>query len=132
MSVLDQLQDASGEAQALMGIDGAWDTKKDQGQALRYNSGKPELSFLLSAPHAMTGLAEVFAEGAKKYPRNNWKKGFPKDQLVDSLLRHLMSYQNGEEVDEETGCCHLDHVLWNAMALSDEYNGKREAYTAKG
>jgi len=101
-------------------------------QALRYNTGKPELSFLLSAPYAMTGLAEVFTEGAKKYPRDNWKKGFPKDQLVDSLLRHLMAYQNGQENDEETGCNHLNHVLWNAMALADEYNGKRAEAHGEG
>jgi hypothetical protein len=94
-------------------------------QADRYNTGKAELSYILSAPSAMEGLAEVFAFGATKYSRNNWQAGFPKEKLVDSLLRHLLAHQNGEVVDAESKMNHLDHVLWNALALADEYNGKR-------
>src|SRR3546814_8933892 len=44
-------------------------------QADRYNTGKPELSYLFDAPLAMEGLAQRFSLGAKKYSRDNWKKG---------------------------------------------------------
>lgn len=94
-------------------------------QADRYNTGKAELSYILSAPSAMEGLVEVFAFGATKYSRNNWQKGLNREQLVDSLLRHLTAAQNGEVNDPESGLNHLDHVHWNALALADEYNGKR-------
>ena len=98
----------------------------------RFNSGKPELSYILSAPEALKGLAEVFAYGATKYSRDNWKKGFPQNQLIDSLLRHLLAVANGEKLDlnPETGKAgegysglpHVDHVLWNALVLSEQYH----------
>lgn len=94
-------------------------------QAMRFNTGKPELSYMLSAPYAMEGLCEAFTFGAKKYNRDNWKKGFPADQLINSLLRHLTAYSSGNPIDEESGINHLNLALWNALALADEYNGLR-------
>lgn len=92
----------------------------------RFNEGKPQLSYLLSAPSAIAGLAETFAYGAIKYSRDNWKKGLDRNDLVDSLLRHLTKAENGEVLDDESGLPHLDHVLWNALVLADQYNGKRK------
>lgn len=100
-------------------------------QALRYNEGKAELSYLMSAPYAMQGLCETFAFGAVKYDRDNWKRGFPSEKLTDSMLRHLLAYQNGETIDPESGIHHLNHMLWNAVALADQYNGKRDAANPK-
>src|SRR3546814_19950201 len=82
-------------------------------QADRYNTGKPELSYLFDAPLAMEGLAQRFSLGAKKYSRDNWKKGLPTNQLIDSLLRHIKAYQNGELNDEDGGE-HGDAIVWNA------------------
>ena len=97
-------------------------------QALRYNEGKPELSYVLDADYAIEGLCEVLAFGAEKYDRSNYKKGFPKEMLVDSLLRHLTKFMNGEELDEESGLHHTDHVLANAVFLSYHFNRKKEKH----
>ena len=94
-------------------------------QSLRYNEGKAELSYILDADYAMEGACEVMTFGAKKYDRNNWKKGFEKEQLINSLLRHLTKFQNGEEVDEESGLPHVDHALCNAIFLAYHYNGRK-------
>lgn len=94
--------------------------------AMRFNSGKSELSYLLSAPVAMKGLTEAFEFGAKKYARDNWKKGLERNTIVDSLLRHLTAAQNGETHDPETGIDHLHHVHWNAMALAEQYSTPTE------
>lgn len=91
----------------------------DKQQADRYNEGKPELSYLLDAPLAMKGLASRFSLGAKKYSRDNWKLGLPTNQVIDSLLRHLIAYQNGELVDEDGGE-HVDAIVWNAVVLSEQ------------
>lgn len=90
-------------------------------QADRYNEGKPELSYIFDAPLAMEGLANRFSLGAKKYSRNNWKKGFPQEGIIDSLLRHLSAFQNGEVYDFDGGL-HVDAIVWNAVVLSEQHH----------
>ena len=94
-------------------------------QSLRYNEGKAELSYILDADYAIEGACEVMSFGATKYDRNNWKKGFPKEKLMDSLLRHAIKFQNGEELDEESGLPHVDHLLCNAIFLAYHFNGRK-------
>ena len=71
-------------------------------KADRQNVGKQQLSYLLTAPRAAEALARVMEEGAKEYARDNWKKGLPRDELIDSLLRHLLAYQNGALLDMDS------------------------------
>lgn len=89
------------------------------GQALRYNAGKPQLSYLFSAPHAIEGVAKVMEFGAQKYARDNWKKGFPYTSLADSLARHLSEFLSGVDTDQDSGLPHVDHILCNALFLSE-------------
>lgn len=90
-----------------------------KGKALRYNEGKPKLSFLLSAPHAIHGLAKVMEYGSLKYSRDNWLKGLPMTEVMDSMLRHIVSFNSGEDADPESGLPHVDHILCNALFLSE-------------
>jgi hypothetical protein len=85
----------------------------------RYNRGKAPLSYLMQFPSAVEGLCRVAEFGASKYSRYNWKQGLDHMELVDSLLRHLSAYADGQDVDEESGFSHLDHVSWNALALAE-------------
>lgn len=34
-----------------------------------------------------------------------------------AMLRHLLEYEKGNKVDEDTGCQHLAQVAWNAIAM---------------
>ncbi len=92
--------------------------KESEVKAMRFNDGKPQLSYMLSCDVAMTGLVRVMEFGAIKYARDNWKKGLDPQEIQDSLLRHLMAYNNGEVLDPESGLPHIDHVQFNAMALA--------------
>lgn len=64
------------------------------------------------SPIAMKRLAIVLQEGAAKYSPRNWEQGIILSSFVDSALRHLFQWANGE-VDED----HLGHCFWNIMAL---------------
>jgi len=84
-------------------------------EGLRFNEGK--LRYDLFEPIAMKELAKVYTKGAEKYAPNNWLKGMPWSTMVGSLERHLQAWKGGEDYDPETGCHHLSHTAWNALAL---------------
>lgn len=89
-------------------------------QAERYNRGKPEYSLI--ALDCLQDCAKVLAFGAKKYSRNNWRKGMDQTTILDSLLRHIAALQSGETVDPESGLPHIGHIQCNAMFLGNSNN----------
>lgn len=97
------------------------ETKKDppdvyvgvEEKSLRFNEGKTEWS--LVDFKSIESLPKVLAFGAKKYSRNNWKKGLDLDQILDSASRHLFALMSGEINDPESGLPHAGHILCNIM-----------------
>lgn len=104
--------------------------KETKEQALRYNEGK--LQWSLIDWKSLEGLVRVLEMGAKKYARDNWKKGMPVTQVSESLMRHLFAFMSGEDKDPESGLNHLSHVMCNAMFLEyimrekPEYDDRKE------
>ena len=96
------------------------------GQALRYNENKPQMSYVTDFPNALWGLAKVMEAGARKYSRNNWKKGLPIDDYIDSLLRHLTDLKGGLEYDRETHLHQLFHIAVNAMMMAEVHGIKSD------
>lgn len=94
--------------------------------AKRYNKNKPQLSYLFDAPDAIIGFCQVMTAGTLKYGRDNWKKGQPTNQMLDSLLRHILALKKGNLVDDESGLLHVDHIVANAMMLSQYEHNKGE------
>lgn len=86
--------------------------------AERKNDGKTKMSFVLELDKALDGICRVMTFGATKYGRGNWKKGRPVTDTVDSLMRHLVAYMNGEDRDSESGELHVDHISTNALFLA--------------
>ena len=115
--------------------------KKKAKKAIRYNQKKPQLSYLLDAPHSMEGMVRVLEFGAEKYSRGNWKSGFPYSTVIDSMMRHLMKFQNGEDLDlndkgkadkDHSGLPHVDHIMCNAMFLSELFRTYKEGDDRNG
>jgi len=91
-----------------------------ENKALRYNKNKPKLSLIdLSR---MEDCANVLEFGAKKYSRDNWKKGLPLSEILDSMLRHIAAIQKGEWLDPESGLPHIGHIQCNALFLGNLNN----------
>lgn len=71
-------------------------------------NGKGRMDLLPAC--AIIRLSKHFEEGAKKYSDRNWEKGIPIDSFIDSALRHLMKYLDGQ-TDED----HLCAAAWNCI-----------------
>jgi hypothetical protein len=88
---------------------------KPEPKALHYSTGKPGVDQIPA--DVMMELGEVYTYGEQKYARNNWTSGTDWHEFNGSILRHLYRWMNGEEIDPESGCSHLAHVIWNAVTL---------------
>lgn len=63
-------------------------------------------------------IVKVYHQGAKKYADNSWQNlenGYQRYKAA--MFRHLIEYEKGNDIDEETGCRHLAQVAWNAIAM---------------
>jgi len=88
------------------------DTKE---QALRYNNDK--LKWSLMDHTCFESMIKVLEMGAKKYSKDNWKKGMPLSEVFESMLRHIFSMLNGEMIDKESKLSHIGHIQCNTMFI---------------
>jgi len=79
---------------------------------------KNKLNWSLTSFRALEPMVKVLMFGAKKYDSHNWKKGLKYSEICESLMRHLISFIDGENKDKESKLAHVGHILCNAMFLS--------------
>lgn len=85
---------------------------KEQPMETNAQGGKQsrsEYAFHLIPPEALLELAQVFAEGAKKYERNNWQK-ISAEEHFNHMLVHYYAAVLGDTQDN-----HLGHFLCRAV-----------------
>jgi len=86
------------------------------GGGKKYDQGKARLDLI---PHeALEELGKVLAFGANKYGTSNWANGINYSRLIAASLRHISAYNGGEDLDPESGLCHIDHAMCNLVFLS--------------
>lgn len=71
-----------------------------------------KLRLELIPPEFLLATARGLGYGAKKYAAGNWAQapGLDHSRLYGALQRHLNAYWSGEDIDAESGNCHLDHA----------------------
>lgn len=63
-------------------------------------------------------IVAVFTFGAKKYAPWSWDKlpnGY--ERYKAAFLRHVLAFEKGEWLDNESHLPHLAHAMWNACAM---------------
>lgn len=97
------------------GVDAVMNLREAAPGGLRFDAGKIRVD--LMPPEWIEALAEVLTAGAAKYADRNWERGMSHSKMVACLFRHVLKFLRGERYDSETGCHHLAHAAWNALAL---------------
>lgn len=91
---------------------------RDSGQRQEFSTGsRRDLAdgkgrYDLISPVALRRLALHYEKGAKKYGDRNWEKGQPLSRYLDSALRHINNFRDGDKVED-----HLIAAVWNLMAF---------------
>ena len=87
--------------------------------AKKYDSGKPDLS--LCPRPALNEMASAFMLGEGKYGRYNYLSGnMDSHRLVAAAMRHITAWQDGEDLDPESGNSHLGHALACLAMMLDQ------------
>lgn len=87
----------------------------------RYNGGK--LRWRNVPMFLFEDVVKVGQFGEEKYDTFNFLKGLPISDTIDSLKRHLTSFESPyeEDVDDESKVNHLAHLAWNAIVALHMY-----------
>ena len=96
--------------------DGLTIQKMEIKESLKYDNEK--LRWDLLPLEDIEDVVKVYTEGTKKYVPNSWQNltdGY--NRYKAAMFRHLLEYEKGNTIDEETGCKHLAQVVWNAIAM---------------
>jgi len=63
-------------------------------------------------------IVDILTYGEKKYDADSWKLvDDAENRYFSALLRHLIAYKQGEDIDQESSKLHLAHVATNALFL---------------
>lgn len=74
-----------------------------------FGMAKPALSLVPGAFKAM--VSEAFKDGAAKYGPANWRKDpVSASTYLNACERHMVAWQDGEEIAEDSGVHHLAHA----------------------
>jgi hypothetical protein len=98
--------------------------KRTDKKAIKHDENKPR--FELISPIALTKIALVLTEGAKKYDDHNWRKGFKWSRLIGAAFRHLTAFMAGQDKDPETKLSHLAHAACCIMFLLEHEETHKE------
>lgn len=100
-------------------IEPAKETQSQHEPGVKLDNGKPLAGLVLKGfATALTKVSQVGTFGANKYTADGWKSvedGY--NRYENALMRHLLKYWQGEEIDNESELTHLAHAAWNLLAM---------------
>lgn len=109
-----------GERGDILDIEHQRETELLDEPAKHFDAGKRRWSLLPLQP--LQQIIDVFEYGAtlKKptpYGANNWFGGMSYTRMYDSVLRHMVAWRDGEDIDPESRLMHLAHAGCDILML---------------
>jgi hypothetical protein len=92
---------------------------------------KPDAS-LIPLDLLIDFLVPAYEEGLIKYYRDSWREGFTTTHMIGGLLRHLSSYEEGEDYDPDTlerfdiKKHHLGAMIFCVLCMCDTFKNHPE------
>jgi hypothetical protein len=93
-------------------------------KAMKFDGEKPMMDLL--DRHAIEELSKVLTFGAQKYASHNWRNGLEYSRLIAAALRHIHAFNDGEDLDPESGLPHPAHAMCCLMFLLGTMKHKPE------
>ncbi len=84
-------------------------------KGVKYDDNKPAMELLSSK--ALIEIAKVMGKGKEKYGSDNWRNGLAWRRVIGAAYRHLSAFNDGEDLDPETGLSHIAHLGCCALFL---------------
>ena len=84
--------------------------------ATKHDQEKPRMDLLDTS--YLVGTADVLTFGAQKCAAHNWRQGIHVSRLTAAAMRHLTAFNDGEDLDPESGFSHLYHASCCLMFAS--------------
>ena len=84
----------------------------------RASEGKLRID--LVPPALIEGAARGLGSGTEKYATHddlNFLRAYTYKDVYASMMRHILAWYAGEELDKESGLSHLDHAASNLAML---------------
>lgn len=87
--------------------------------SVRHNEGKLPIDLVPTS--AIMAMASVLNYGKSKYDKRQWEKGNHYSVPYASIMRHLLAFWDGEDLDPESNLPHVEHIIMNAAMLVEYY-----------
>ena len=82
---------------------------------VKFDQLKPKMDLL---PYdSLAEISKVLAFGEQKYGAGNWANGIEYRRLISAALRHIGQFNQGEDIDPESGISHIAHASCNLLFL---------------
>ena len=91
------------------------------------NKGKSPVGLISS--DFILGMGDALNFGKFKYGAHNWREGIPTDELFDAAQRHLLKWNKGIDLDDESNLNHLLHAAVDIMMIYEQMMYKPELDT---
>jgi hypothetical protein len=69
-------------------------------------------------PLALLALGRVYEFGGRKYDAYNYLRGYDFSLSYDALMRHMLEFWSGNDLDDESGELHVLHAAFHCLSLA--------------